>query len=242
MKDNVIGLSDYTNLNGFEKPILNPQVIENQIVDNFQKGKITEEIFLGGINTLDKIEKGKRGVVGEIRTWSGKKYQKTATGWQPVKEGGAIPAGKTDPKDKELGDYLESKMGKAYRDLVDQIKEEGFDEETVNSTLDNFHTTGRYKKSDLVNYFKNLKSEKSKKDNSVESDKKFGDPHKGEDSKGSHEKRGFSEEKGDEDVTGKSEKLHSEADKLKAKYDKVQEAYEKGKASKMEVAEAEDKE
>jgi len=93
--------------------------IENRIVDNFQKGKITEEIFLGGINTLDKIEKGKRGVVGEIRTWSGKKYQKTATGWAPVKESDA-PAGKTDSEQKtgdtKVSDFgIAGKVGGGYR-------------------------------------------------------------------------------------------------------------------------------
>lgn len=33
----------------------------------------------------EALEKGKRAAIGEIREWSGKKYQKTATGWVPVK-------------------------------------------------------------------------------------------------------------------------------------------------------------
>lgn len=33
---------------------------------------------------MESIEKGKAGQIGEIRTWGGKKYQKTAKGWRPV--------------------------------------------------------------------------------------------------------------------------------------------------------------
>jgi hypothetical protein len=87
MKDNNVSVKDYTFLNGIESPnLLTPEIMEQMIVDNFEKGKITEELFLGGMNVL---EKGKRGQIGEIREWSGKKYQKTATGWAPVKGGGS---------------------------------------------------------------------------------------------------------------------------------------------------------
>lgn len=87
MKDNNISVRDYTHLNGIESPnLLTPEIMEKAIVENFEKGKITEELFLGGMNVL---EKGKRGQIGEIREWSGKRYQKTANGWTPVKEGAA---------------------------------------------------------------------------------------------------------------------------------------------------------
>ena len=65
---------------------------EELIVEQFEKGKTTEEIFLNGINALDRLEKGKRGSLGEVRTWGGNKYQKTAEGWKPFKEGGSKPS------------------------------------------------------------------------------------------------------------------------------------------------------
>lgn len=85
----VLTLDDFSdNLRkGFVGEELTAEKAENQIIENFQKGQISEEIFLSGMNTLDRLEKGKRGNVGEIRTWgNGKKYQKTADGWKPVKE------------------------------------------------------------------------------------------------------------------------------------------------------------
>ena len=107
MKDNNISVRDYTHLNGIESPnLLTPETMEKTIVDNFEKGKITEELFLGGMNVL---EKGKRGQIGEIREWSGKRYQKGANGWTPVKEGGA--AGKSDNSEKK-----ETKVGENLSD------------------------------------------------------------------------------------------------------------------------------
>lgn len=41
---------------------------------------------VGPDSTAEYIEKGKRGQIGEIRTWSDGKYRKTASGWEPVKE------------------------------------------------------------------------------------------------------------------------------------------------------------
>lgn len=37
------------------------------------------------LNMNDSLEKGKAGQLGEIRVWGGKRYQKTAKGWRPVK-------------------------------------------------------------------------------------------------------------------------------------------------------------
>lgn len=59
--------------------------------------KITKDSINGVIGILNSIEpdrtaevleKGKPAMVGEIRTWSDGKYRKTATGWEPVKDGG----------------------------------------------------------------------------------------------------------------------------------------------------------
>lgn len=54
---------------------------------------------------LDVIEKGgKRAVAGEIREWSGKKYQKTTQGWIPVKgeNGEKKEESKKDEKEQKL--------------------------------------------------------------------------------------------------------------------------------------------
>ena len=58
------------------------ETAEYVIVENFEKGFLTEEIFL---ESMDLLEKGKRGSIGEIREWNGKKFMKTANGWKPVK-------------------------------------------------------------------------------------------------------------------------------------------------------------
>lgn len=59
--------------------------------------KVTKDSINGVIGILNSIEpdrtaevleKGKPAMVGEIRTWSDGKYRKTATGWEPVKDGG----------------------------------------------------------------------------------------------------------------------------------------------------------
>lgn len=42
--------------------------------------------------------KGKRGQLGEIRTWGGKKYQKTPDGWKPTSK--IHPEGYTKKKSK----------------------------------------------------------------------------------------------------------------------------------------------
>ena len=50
---------------------------------------------------LDELEKGKRAQIGEIRTWGGKKYQKTTNGWQSVKEGAHNGRSKEEPEEKK---------------------------------------------------------------------------------------------------------------------------------------------
>lgn len=55
--------------------------MSNQIVNN-----ILNQI--GPDSTADTLEKGRGAAIGEIRDWGGKKYQKTQTGWVPVKSSG----------------------------------------------------------------------------------------------------------------------------------------------------------
>ena len=55
----------------------------NRMVDSF----VNKDIVAQDSLQLDELEKGKAGQIGEIRTWGGKKYQKTPKGWRPVKAG-----------------------------------------------------------------------------------------------------------------------------------------------------------
>jgi hypothetical protein len=83
-----------------EARVLTPDQVEATIIDTFEKGQSTEEVFLKGMNVLDRLEKGKRANVGETRTWGGKKYQKGTNSWTPVKEGGSAPAKTESTKEK----------------------------------------------------------------------------------------------------------------------------------------------
>lgn len=47
------------------------------------------------------LQKGKRAVIGEVREWSGKKYKKTSSGWEPVKGEGIDNKAKSEEKPVE---------------------------------------------------------------------------------------------------------------------------------------------
>ena len=72
------------------------QIKKSQLEDILHKAEV-----LGDDETIQKafiaiIEKGgKKAVVGEIREWKGGKFRRTASGWEPVTEGG-------DEKKKEV--------------------------------------------------------------------------------------------------------------------------------------------
>lgn len=60
--------------------------ITKALVDEFQKGLIDEDTY---IERLSMIEKGKKGMVGEVREWNGKKFKKQGNGkWMIVSEHG----------------------------------------------------------------------------------------------------------------------------------------------------------
>jgi hypothetical protein len=63
-----------------------PLTKEEVVIDNFEKGLITEELFDTAMKVLEKG--GKPAVIGEVREFGGKKYHKTAKGWRPVPKGG----------------------------------------------------------------------------------------------------------------------------------------------------------
>jgi len=90
------------------------ETAEYVIVENFEKGFLTEEIFL---ESMDLLEKGKRGSIGEIREWNGKKFMKTANGWKPVKGEGKqeIVTDSEDGKSKIKA--LEKEVSKLEKDI-----------------------------------------------------------------------------------------------------------------------------
>ena len=61
---------------------------------------------IGPDTTAEILEKGKKAEVGEVRTWGGYKYQKTASGWVPFKEGSKstpTPKGEDEQELTKLG-------------------------------------------------------------------------------------------------------------------------------------------
>lgn len=75
---------------------------------------------IGPDTTAEILEKGKRAEIGEVRTWGGYKYQKTASGWVPFKEGSK----QTSNEPKESGDKAEIEAQiKKVEDEQDQIEE-----------------------------------------------------------------------------------------------------------------------
>lgn len=49
-------------------------------------------------STAEILEKGKAAAIGEIRTWSGKKFQKTANGWIPISNGRSVASEQQEEK------------------------------------------------------------------------------------------------------------------------------------------------
>lgn len=75
---------------------------------------------IGPDTTAEILEKGKRAEIGEVRTWGGYKYQKTASGWVPFKEGSK----QTSEEPKGSGSKAEiEKQIKRVEDEQDQIEE-----------------------------------------------------------------------------------------------------------------------
>lgn len=97
-----------------------PEQVESRLIENFEKGIIPEELFLSSMNVVDKLEKGKRGTIGEIRTWSGKKYQKTAEGWVPVKENASKSSAENYDPFKGLSEAEVYKMAKSPNDPLSE--------------------------------------------------------------------------------------------------------------------------
>ena len=92
----------------------------DQFTDALQKSKAVSRMVDSFVNKdivaqdslqLDELEKGKAGQLGEIRTWGGKKYQKTPKGWRPVKTGAqSSPSSSSEETKKQDAEYDRGKI------------------------------------------------------------------------------------------------------------------------------------
>lgn len=73
-------------------------------------------------STAEILEKGKVAAIGEIRTWNGKKYQKTANGW--------VPAKSENPKQSEE-QKDESSSSKRSEELLEKLHSSGLTKEEL---------------------------------------------------------------------------------------------------------------
>ena len=108
-----------------------PEKTDNPFDEGMEKGWFDEfptKVF-GGKEYINKgqgwevLEKA-RAAVGEIRTWSGQKYQKTATGWKYIgkADGGAKPAAEKK-EDKNVESSFGKLMSKSDEEIAKILQE-----------------------------------------------------------------------------------------------------------------------
>ena len=108
-----------------------PEKTDNPFDEGMEKGWFDEfptKVF-GGKEYINKsqgwevLEKA-RAAVGEIRTWSGEKYQKTATGWKYIgkADGGAKPAAEKK-EDKNVESSFGKLMSKSDEEIAKILQE-----------------------------------------------------------------------------------------------------------------------
>lgn len=85
----------------------------SEFIEALQKSKGENELnILRNVIDKDILEKGKAGQLGEIRTWGGKKYQKTPKGWRPVKTGARDGGSQEESEGKKNQEVAEEKSNK----------------------------------------------------------------------------------------------------------------------------------
>ena len=85
----------------------------SEFIEALQKSKGENELnILRNVIDKDILEKGKAGQLGEIRTWGGKKYQKTPKGWRPVKSGAHDGTSQEKPEEKKDQEVMEASSNK----------------------------------------------------------------------------------------------------------------------------------
>ena len=90
----------------------------NRMVDSF----VNKDIVAQDSLQLDELEKGKAGQIGEIRTWGGKKYQKTPKGWRPVKAGAQSSQKEASKKEKNHLSVTKAWISKYEEKISAEIK------------------------------------------------------------------------------------------------------------------------
>ena len=122
-----------------------PEKTDNPFDEGMKKGLFDElptktvlgKEYINKGQGWEPLEKG-RAAVGEIRTWSGEKYQKTATGWKYIgkADGGAKPAAEKKeekPYDKAWPESLDKLTNRAtyetIREEAEKAAENKFDEQ-----------------------------------------------------------------------------------------------------------------
>lgn len=109
---------------------------------------INQDQTAGDALFLDELEKGRKAQLGEIRTWGGKKYQKTAAGWKSVKTGGSSTS-----KQKEQGGENKLKTDAWNQNIsVDQLPEKykGFTKKALENLKESNFTISDMKLSAYV--------------------------------------------------------------------------------------------
>jgi len=196
--------------------------------EEIQKARILNSFNIDeGLSELTKaeildIEKGgKRALIGEKRTFAGREYIKTTDGWKFHGKGtgakaqshiaGALEHHVGEKKESEevgstqadYGTYLDrSKVTKEDVEKFDNSLSEE-DRNLIEVAMKDYRTQGGvfHSPGDILAFKKKTLQKESTS------------THKDEDSKESHEKRGFKEESGDEDITSKSEIVTDSSEK-----------------------------
>ena len=99
-------------------------------------------------STADILEKGKAAAIGEIRTWSGKKYQKTANGWVPAKSETSKQSQEKESNTKLSGTKSNKTLSnKSTWAQVDEYAKNSLDENQLRdfkiATFDRYASSGR---------------------------------------------------------------------------------------------------
>ena len=118
--------------------------LEKGWFDNLPTKKFGNKEYINKGQGWEPLEKG-RASVGEIRIWSGEKYQKTATGWKYLgKADGSAPKAKEEPKpyDKPWPESLDKLTNRASWDEIhteaEAVAQVRFDEQYPNPEEDFF--------------------------------------------------------------------------------------------------------
>ena len=147
-----------------------------------QANKILETYSPDSEIFTDLLEKGKRGLIGEKRTWDGIEYVKTQDGWKPSKKGTEPKKGvepkktikqikeeekkrkeeewkkERERKDREIAEFNKAYKGKINWDNIKPLKKEPFTDYEWSSAFNalNWDTKWQYPSSGFTSIFSGL--------------------------------------------------------------------------------------